>query len=241
MNRRQWQSGRVVAVWILVFASVARAQLSSDAPGVKSDREMRSERQRVGNSVEELARRMDDPQPDVRLEVVKALAESKDPKAHEYLMQAVGDSDPRVAATAVDALGRMGAKDASTFLAQRLFLTGSSPGLRQHILVALGRIRDPATARPILEFLQGETDPKIRGTAIRVIGEIGDASALAELRNFGEQEKDPQIKSLVQDAVAKIEAREPRSDSSVAREILAARAAPIIRRFDRAGRTLCCS
>jgi HEAT repeat protein len=217
MKRRQCQRGRVVALSIFVLGSVAHAQLSADAPGAKSDREMRSERQRVGSTVEEVARRIEDPQPDVRLDAVRALAESKDPRAHEYLMQAVGDSDPRVAATAVDALGRMGAKDASTFLAQRLFLAGSSPGLRQHILVALGRIRDPAAARPILEFFQGETDPKIRGTAIRVIGEIGDDSTLPELRPLGAQEKDPQMKSLVQDAVAKIEARERRSDSSGAR------------------------
>jgi HEAT repeat protein len=207
----------VVALSIFVLAYAAHAQLSADSPGSKGDREMRSDRERGGWTPEEAARRLDDPDPTVRLEAVKALAETNSPRSHEYLMQAAGDSDPRVSAAAVDALGRMGAKEASTFLAQRLFLAGSSPGLRQHILVALGRIHDPAVARPILEYMQGETDPKIRGTAIRVIGEIGDSSTLTELRTFGEQEKNPQMKTLVQEAVARIEAREPRSDSTGAR------------------------
>jgi hypothetical protein len=217
MNRRRWRCGRVVALSTFVLAYGAHAQLSADSPGIKSDREMRSDRERGGWTPEEAARRLEDRDPTVRLEAVKALAETNSSKSHEFLMQAVGDSDPRVAAAAVDALGRMGAKEASTLLAQRLFLAGSSPGLRQHILVALGRIHDPAAARPVLEYMQGETDPKIRGTAIRVIGEIGDDSTLTELRTFGEHEKDPQMKALVQEAMAKIEAREPRSDSSGSR------------------------
>jgi len=217
MNRTQPQRVVAAALSILVLACAAHAQLSSDAPGIKNDREMRSDHQRLGSNLEEVAHRMADPQPDVRLEAVKALAESNDPRAHEYLMQAVEDSDPRVAAAAVDALGRMGAKDASTFLAQRLFLAGTNPGLRQRILVALGRIHDPAVARSILDFMQSETDPKVRGTAIRVIGEIGDDSTLSELRTFGEQEKDAQVKALVQEAEAKIEARQPHSDNSGAR------------------------
>ena len=65
--------------------------------------------------------------------------------------------------------------------------------------------------------MQSETDPKVRGIAIRVIGEIGDDSTLAELRTFGEQEKDAQVKALVQEAEAKIEARQPHSDNSGAR------------------------
>ena len=138
-----------------------------------------------------------------------------DPKAHDLLMQAVEDPDPRVATTAVDALGRNGAKYASTFLAQRLFLAGSSLGPSPAHPVALGRIHDPTTARSILEFLRGDTDPQLRGTAIRVIGEIDESgSTLADLRRFVEQEKDGQLKTLANDAVAKIEARQAHTESA---------------------------
>ncbi len=217
MSRKRWRRGRVAALSVVLFTGAAQAQLSADAPGIKSDREVRSEHQKTGSSMEETARRLEDPQPEVRLAAVKALAESNSPRAQEYLIQAVGDSDPRVAAAAVDALGRVGTKDASTFLTQRLFLAATSPGLRQRILVTLGRIHDPASAGPIFEFMQGETDPKIRGTAIRVIGEIGDDSTLGELRSFGEREQDAQMKALLQDAAARIEARQPHPDSSSAR------------------------
>ncbi|MET0151773.1 MAG: HEAT repeat domain-containing protein [Candidatus Binatia bacterium] len=205
--------GLVAGFSILVLARCAEADLQ-DTPGAKTDRESRYERQRAGATPDEWARRLEDPQPEVRLETVKSLAESNDPKAHDLLMQAVEDRDPRVATTAVDALGRNGAKYASSFLAQHLFLAGTSPGLRQRILIALGRIHDPTTARLILEFIRGDADPQLRGTAIRVIGEIDDGSTLADLRRFAEQEKDGQLKTLANDAVTRIEARQARTESA---------------------------
>jgi len=71
MNRTQRQRGVVAALSILVLACAAHAQLSSDAPGIKSDREMRSDRERGGWTPEEAARRLDDTDPTVRLEAVK--------------------------------------------------------------------------------------------------------------------------------------------------------------------------
>ena len=204
--------GVVVAASILVLARSARPE-RPDAYGVKTEQQNRYERQRVGSTPEEWARHLDDPRSDVRLEAVDLLAQSSDPKALDFLMQAVESSDPRVATAAVEALGRNGVKDASRFLAEHLFLAATSPGLRKHILVALGRIHDPATIRPVLDFIEGEADPELRGTGIRVIGEIGDASALADLRSFEEREKDPALKALVHEAVAKIEARQARAES----------------------------
>ena len=96
--------GLVAGFSILVLARSAEADFR-DTPGAKSDRDSRYERQRSGAAPDEWARRLEDPQPEVRLETVKALAESNDPKAHDLLMQAVEDPDPRVATTAVDALG----------------------------------------------------------------------------------------------------------------------------------------
>jgi HEAT repeat protein len=197
---------------LLALARGAEAD-SFDMPGTKTDRDSRYQRQRSGATPDEWARRLEDPQPEVRLETVKALAESSDPKAHDLLMQAVEDRDPRVATTAVDALGRNGAKYASSFLAQHLFLAGTPSALRQRILIALGKIRDPAAAKPILEFIRGEADPQLRATAIRVVGEIDDGSTLADLRRFAEQENDPQLKTLANDAAVKIEARQARMES----------------------------
>jgi HEAT repeat protein len=214
MSRTRRLHRRLVAAFsVLTLAPCAEADFG-DLPGAKSDRESRYERQRDGATPEEWARRLQDPQPEVRVETVKVLAESNDPKAHDLLMQAVEDPDPRVATTAVDVLGRNRAKYASTFLAQRLFLAGTSPGLRQRILIALGRIHDPTAARSILEFIRGDADPQLRGTAIRVIGEIDDGSTLADLRRFADQENDAQLKTLANEAALKIEARQARTEST---------------------------
>ncbi len=210
---RRWRCGLVAGLSMFVLARSAEADYL-DTPGAKTDRDNRFERQRSGSTPDEWARRLADPQPEVRLETVKTLAESNDPKAHDLLMQAVEDPDPRVATTAVDALGRNGARYASTFLAQHLFLTGTNPGLRQRILGALGRIHDPAVARQILEFVRGDTDPQLRAMGIRVIGEIDDGATVADLRRFADQENDAQLKTLANDAVLKIEVRQAHTESA---------------------------
>jgi HEAT repeat protein len=122
-------------------------------------------------------------------------------------MQAVDSSDPRVAAAAIDALGRLEAKDAASFLAERLLMAGTSSGLRQHILVALGRIKDPKAGRDVLNFVQAESDPELRSLGIRVLGEIGDDSIRGDLRGLAARENSPDVKRLVEDADAKIVAR----------------------------------
>lgn len=197
---------------ILLLASMcltaaAHAEIS-DSPREGSQQADRYERSRMGTKPEDWARRLDDPRPDVRLEAVKLLGESPDPASHEYLMQAVENSDARVAAAAVDALGKIGAKDASGFLSERLFLAVTSAGLRQRILVALGRIKDPSASRRVLDFAEGETNGELRATAIRVLGEIGDSSVRADLRDLVSRESDPTFKTLLSDADARIAARE---------------------------------
>jgi hypothetical protein len=188
----------------LLAGVVAHAELPDSA---KSQRESRFQRARVGSTPEEWARHLDGGPADVRLEAVKLLAESNDPKAHEYLMQAVDNSDPRVAAAAIDALGRLGAKDATSFLADRLVLAGTSAALRQRILVALGRIKDPTAGRDVLSFVEAQSDPELRSLGIGVLGEIGDDSIRGDLRGLAARESNPAFKTLLQDAEAKIAAR----------------------------------
>jgi HEAT repeat protein len=192
---------------ICLAGSATRAEIS-DSPREGTQQSDRYERSRMGTKPEEWARRLDDSRPDVRLEAVKLLSASPDPAVHEYLMQAVEKPDARVAAAAVDALGKIGAKDASGFLSERLFLAATSAGLRQRILVALGRIKDPSASQRVLDFAAGEPDGELRATAIRVLGEMGDSSVRAELRDLGERERDPTFKTLLSDADAKITARE---------------------------------
>ena len=49
-----------------------------------------------GKSIDDYTKRLNDPDPAVRLEAVKNLGESNSPDAIEYLIQATGDSDDSV-------------------------------------------------------------------------------------------------------------------------------------------------
>jgi HEAT repeat protein len=200
-----------LALWLLA-ESPGRAQLSTSsqlpnqslgAPKDPADVSARYQKGVMGQTMEDWARHLEDPDPGRRLEAVKLLAESG-PKANQYLIRAVDNPDAAVATSAVDSLGKLAAKEASDVLAEKLFLASTNAALRQHILVALGRIRDPASARRVLAFAQGEADADVRATAIRVVGEIGDETVHDDLRKFSETETDPKLKSLLQDAEAKI-------------------------------------
>src|ERR1043165_9362567 len=111
-------------------------------------------------------------------------------------MDATNDPEPRVATAAVDTLGKLGAKDASDVLAEKLFLAGTNAALRQHVLIALGRIHDPSSAPRLVDFAEEDRDPELRAVAIRVIGDIGDASLLDQAGQASDREADPRLKTL---------------------------------------------
>lgn len=201
-----------LALWLLA-ESPGRAQLStsshlpnqfSGATKDPADVSVRYQKGTMGETIEEWARHLEDPDPGRRLDAVRLLAESGNPTANQYLIRAIDNPDAAVATSAVDSLGKLAAKEACDMLSEKLFLASTNAVLRQHILVALGRIRDPASARRVLAFAQGEADPKVRATAIRVVGEIGDETVHDDLQKFSETETDPKLKSLLQDAQAKI-------------------------------------
>jgi HEAT repeats len=205
------------SIALVLFSGVpARSQLSTSGempyrnPASTQDPTdvgVRHQNSEMGRTIEEWARRLDDADPSKRLEAVRLLAGSGDPKANEFLIRAVDNPDVRVATAAVDSLGKLGAKDASDVLAERLSMAGTNAASRQHILVALGKIRDPGSARRVLDFAQTEPDPELRAVAIRVIGEIGDDSVRNDVQKLSEAETDPRLKTLMQDAVAKMAMR----------------------------------
>jgi HEAT repeat protein len=201
---------------VLLAGVPSHSQLSTSGefpyrnPGASQDPTdigVRHQNSAMGRTLDDWARHLDDADPGKRLEAVRLLAECGDPKANQYLAQAVDNPDARVSTSAVDSLGKLGAKEASDVLAEKLFLAGTSAAMRQRILVALGRIRDPGSARRVLDFTRAEPDPDLRAVAIRVIGEIGDNSVRNDVEKLSEAETDPKLKTLLQDAVAKMALR----------------------------------
>jgi HEAT repeat protein len=183
-----------------IFSSPTDSAMNSAGSGIQD----RYNRAKKGTNINEWVRRLADDDPETRLEAVKSLGDSGEAKANEYLMQAVGDSDQRIQAKAVEYLGKTRATDSTQFLIQRLFMAGTPSALRHRILYALGRIGDPKASRPILEYISDRVPPDIRGTGIFALGEIGDGSVRQDLERLRETEDDPNLARLIDEAVGKI-------------------------------------
>src|SRR5215470_1218354 len=184
------------AVWM--SAPAARAQISADQVRQRYDRQTK------GTTVDDFAKKMDSEDAAERLKGVKSMSESSDPKAVEYLVQALGDPDMRVKAKAIDACGNLRAADATPVLIQQLFLRGTDAEVKQRILAALGKIGDVRASKPVQEFLSRDLDHATRGTAVYALGDIGDPNSLEFLQNLERTEPHPTIKRICREAQAKI-------------------------------------
>src|SRR5262245_25578085 len=162
-----------------------------------------------GANISDWAKRLNDDDPSKRLDAVKSFGESNDPKAIDYLIQAVNDPDPRVEAKAVDYLGRLHAADSTMFLIQKLFTVGTRDRLRQRIVMTLGKIGDPRASKPLLQYVSQDVNPDIRGAGIFALGEIADKSISEELQRFSDGQSDPRLKRLASEALAKVSTRVP--------------------------------
>src|ERR1700757_4727042 len=187
----------------LLTVSPARAQYevpgSSDGMfGSAGDHSVTSRynKAKKGANLTEWVKPLNDDDPDKRLDAVKSLGDSNDPKATDYLIQAVNDPDPRVEAKAVDYLGRLHAADSTMFLIQKLFTVGTKDKLRQRIVMTLGKIGDPRAGPPLLQFVMQDGNADLRGCGIFAIGEIADQSIRDELQRYAEIEDDPRLKRL---------------------------------------------
>ncbi len=164
-----------------------------------------------GANIDDYVKRLGSDDPDTRLEAVKSLGGAHEPKAVEYLIQALGDPDLRVQAKAVDYLGDLRATDAVPILIQYLSRTTTDNNLKQRILAALGKIGDTRAAVPIGDFLQRDLDPETRGTAIFALGEISADESRDLLKKTSEKEEDPTLRRLASEALAKVESRQAAS------------------------------
>ena len=159
--------------------------------------------QRLDDSLRKL--KSDDPE--TRLEGIKGLGESSDPKAVEYLVGAASDPDMAIRVKAIDTLGQVKAKEATPLLVQQLFMRDTDLGTKRRILAALGKIGDDRATKPIIDFLARDVDPAIRGNAIYALGDIGDRSAVPTLDAVAKNADDPSLRALATEAIRRINER----------------------------------
>jgi HEAT repeat protein len=188
----------VVAAFVLVPCA-APAQVSSQSIRNRYDKATK------GATIDDYVRNLGSEDADKRLQAVKSLGASKDSKAVEHLIGALGDPDMRVQAKSVDLLGELRATDATQVLIQHLFLRNTEPLLKQRILASLGKIGDVRAARPIMEFLQRDLDSATRGTAIYALGDIGAPESVETLQTIAVKDRDPTLRRLANEAAQKVQ------------------------------------
>jgi HEAT repeat protein len=186
---------------ILLVGAVPRAAAQVD--GYKAVE--RYNRVAKGSNIAEWHRRVFDADPNTRLEAVESLGKDGTEGAVKPLLDATADSDPRVRAKAIDYLGAIGSPLATQLLSQYLFLSETDRASKQRVLVALGRIADPAAVAPLSSFLGRTTDQELRCGALYALGEIGDAKGLQTVESFAKSE-DPNTRRVALQAATKINA-----------------------------------
>jgi HEAT repeat protein len=186
---------------------LAAAQVPTDSQNPRARLRDRYKTPQNNQKLDENVRKLKGDDPTERLEAVRGLGEINDPKAIEHLMAAASDPDMRIRVKAIDTLGQIRAKEATSLLIQQLFMRDTDLGTKRHILACLGRIGDERATAPIIDFLSRNVDPAARGNAIFALGDIGDRKALPALETFTRNTPDSNLRGLAQDAIRKIETR----------------------------------
>ena len=191
------------AVALVVPAAPAHAQLGG---AQDSSRQRLRDRARPAAraKLDEAVHKFEAEDLPTKLEGIAALGTVDDrDKAIGYLLQASNDPNPSVRLKAIDTLGSMRATEAIAPLVQQLFMRDTDVATKQHVLVALGKIGDPAATQPILDFLARPGDPSIQGNAIHALGEIGDPTAVGMLEHVADA-GDPALRPLAKASIRKI-------------------------------------
>jgi HEAT repeat protein len=192
-------------VAIGLCAAIAAAQPSPADDGRTRLRD-RYEKPRQQQKLDDSIRKFTDEDVPTRLEGVEGLGQATDdPKAVQYLMQGASDPELAVRAKSIDVIGDAKVKEATTLLVQELFMRDTTLQTKQRILAALGKIGDPRTTKPIIDFLARDLDPTVRGNAIYALGEIGDPTAIPPLEKLANTSSDGDLRALAQSAVRKIQ------------------------------------
>ena len=200
-----------LALGMMLLPAIVLAQSPFDPSGSGSPRARLREKQKSGQvtgpKVEDQAKKLESDDPAERMEAVRNLSESTDPKAIELLIDASNDPDHRIAVKAIDTLGNMKAKEAVPQFVQKLFLRDTDEPTKARILAALGKIGDDRATNPLVDFLARDTDKPIRGHAIYALGEIGDARAIPGLEKFAGTTDDEALRTLATETARKIRER----------------------------------
>lgn len=120
-------------------------------------------------AIEPLKELLDDYNPDVRYNAIKALATLARKDETDLFINGLGDYDPRVRFFSVVALGKLKSAKAVPYLAQ--LTRDFDPSVRMQVVIALERIGTDDCLQPLV-WLMADPDVNIGMQAIRAIGQL---------------------------------------------------------------------
>ncbi len=161
------------------------------------------------DAVTDAKKKVEDVDPRVRVAALDELQGVNNADANAILMGAMSDADLRVRVKAIDLLGAHQFKDAVPMMSQELFLRDTPDIVKLHLVAALGRIGDQSGMLPVMNYLDGQTDSRARGTAVFALGEIGDPRAIDKLTQMVGNDPSQMVRRLAQEALAKIDGEIP--------------------------------
>ena len=190
---------------VVVGAAVVQCAGTALAQGSVADAaRQRYEKSSNSASVESVSRSMESTDPMERLAGLRTLTSLEDDHAIDILLQALGDSDMRVRAKAIDSCADLRATAATPVLIQQLFMRETEAPVKRRILAALGKIGDSGAAKPIMELLDQGLDSATRGTAIYALGDLGSSDSLDLLDEISTKDEDRTIQRLARQAASKV-------------------------------------
>ncbi len=126
------------------------------------------------SSVEPLKKLLNDYQPNVRYNAIKALARIGTKGETDLFISALGDYDPRIRMFAVIALGKLKASKAVPYLSR--MVRDIDPGVRLELVKTLGEINTDDCLQSLV-WLTGDPDVNIRMLAVENVGRSNAAGA----------------------------------------------------------------
>ncbi len=180
-----------------------------------SDIRAHAEKETTPVIIKDVKRGLKDADPNVRVQELKKLRDLDDPEVNKIIISELSDPDLRVKIKAVDLLGARQANEAVMPLSQSLFLRSTEPLVRLHVTAALGRIGDARGALPVMQYLEeeranaGQSDDRVRGTAVFALGEIGSDKANDLLSQVASSDSSEMVRRLAQEALEKIDGELP--------------------------------
>ncbi len=145
----------------------------------------------------------EDPDPQVRMKALEALAAAEGPSAGTIMLQSLRDDYAPVRSAAAMAIGDVRYGPAKPVLLEMIKDTDDHPKLKCAMIYALHRLGDDSCTGQLGGMIRHK-DKWVRATAAMVMGRMGEPSAKAPLKSLQRTDHDPVVQLQVVEALAQL-------------------------------------